>query len=1056
VRAGWNTITIGRRFAGWVLLLWGLAWAGLATAQISNPSLEIARPDVAHGWVHLTSPLQSNAVLTLEAASDLRGWQPIGTFHDALWNYPVADTLTLEQRFFRLRAGQRGVNDDWKNQILYPVEPFCPGTTNQDIAWVKFAILLKDPTRVYFQDSRKFLFHYDFATQRLAPFQNMDRAGFDAISLHRANQQVVLGAVLYPPGTGYYSPVTPFLEYGVQFSGLDAYTPAEIAAWYGLVTSAVHAANAAQPFYIPSFEQSDAVRTNAEAFAAFGIRIGSIESWVTVTSCYSPGWALGRLKYFPVAEITPAYAEGRLLTEDILLTDGVPADMPPLSGIISLAPATPNSHTAILARSFGIPFVYLLDAAERARVQALAGHKVILYAWVDMGVMRVSVIDVEGLLDPAFEAELLALKAPEPIQYQPKQHCGSIWASTDSLSPASIRFFGGKAANYGLLRRSVPGNCPTAIAFSFDLWDAFLDQVLPGGASLRETIATRMAPFTNYPPDIVSLSTNLAAIRDLFTTTATFSGAQQQQITNLLLSHFNPGRKIRFRSSTNVEDSEHFTGAGLYDSYSGCLLDDLDGDTSGPSQCDPQEPKERGVFRALQKVYASFYNDDAVLERLAHRVDENNVGMAVLVHYSFPDEDELANGVATPLFTFLPGATNLSGDFVTQLGAVSVTNPDGSSIPEVLSVSGPITNLSFALKQRSSLVPLGGYVIDWPLDYQEFLRLFLKIGGSFRQFYPAKSNFCLDFEYKKDAHLGLVVKQVREIPQAAGSGTTKTAFLIDIPVTLSIAQTEGNGVCACHRLKSIWNLHTASMRLVASNLVNGIYTHGTFDYVEQGTLQRLTGPLDSWPNASHSPSGNVNFWTTGSGPSRRNWRLETSVMTNVPTDRPPFLTQADFPKRLTVTYANPVPILHSGGSPGTITNETAELELCPLVTADAELQERTFTNSNVTIHTRFYWPKMPGGIIIIWTAPLLQFVETRITGLTTNPIVLTSYFSQTYHPLHHNFGEECIFEPWLEPGIPAATLAELEAANIQWIYVYRNFNGSTFWALGRDQVLRRL
>ena len=56
----------------------------------------------------------------------------------------------------------------------------------------------------------------------------------------------------------------------------------------------------------------------------------------------------------------------------------------------------------------------------------------------------------------------------------------------------------------------------------------------------------------------------------------------------------------------NVEDSEHFTGAGLYDSYSGCLMDDLDGDSTGPSQCDPAEPQERGVFRAIHKVYASF------------------------------------------------------------------------------------------------------------------------------------------------------------------------------------------------------------------------------------------------------------------------------------------------------------------------------------------------------------------------------------------------------------------------------------------------------------------
>src|SRR6185436_15721651 len=153
--------------------------------------------------------------------------------------------------------------------------------------------------------------------------------------------------------------------------------------------------------------------------------------------------------------------------------------------------------------------------------------------------------------------------------------------------------------------------------------------------TLRSNINRRLAPYTNYPPDIPSLKTNLAAIRSLLRSTARFTASQQQQIKHLLRP-FTVSRNIRFRSSTNVEDSDSFTGAGLYDSYSGCLLDDLDGDTAGPSHCDPTEEDERGVFRAIQRVYASFYNDNAFLERLRHGVKENEVGMGVLVHHSFP------------------------------------------------------------------------------------------------------------------------------------------------------------------------------------------------------------------------------------------------------------------------------------------------------------------------------------------------------------------------------------------------------------------------------------
>jgi hypothetical protein len=68
----------------------------------------------------------------------------------------------------------------------------------------------------------------------------------------------------------------------------------------------------------------------------------------------------------------------------------------------------------------------------------------------------------------------------------------------------------------------------------------------------------------------------------------------------------------------------------------------------------------------------------------------------------------------------------------------------------------------------------------------------------------------------------------------------------------------------------------------------------------------------------------------------------------------------------------------------------------------------------------------------------VRFEETRITGLTKDPIVLRGFYSQTYHPFHHNFGEEFAFEPRLEPGVPATLLDELRQANIQLILAFWN------------------
>jgi hypothetical protein len=1039
-----------------VCLLLGVLGASIiGFAQTNLPRLSIL-PRESNGWVRVSSSLASNSVLSLEASTHLNAWQRIATVHDALRSYPDVDATRFPQRFYRAAFSTRTQTNDWKNQLLFPNEPFRSASSSiDDVRWVKFTILLEDPVRVFYQHSTNFPFHYEFARQRLAPFLGMDRSAFDAVTLHRTNQQAVLGAVLYPPDAN-------FLEYGVQFVGLDPYPSEDVAQWMELVRATVHPESRAAAFYLPTFEQFDSAVSNKSYFEARDIPIMSIERWVEVNHCYSPGWAFGRLKFFTASEIAAAYADGRLRPEDILLTDGVPAETPLVAGILTLRPSTPNSHTAILATSFGIPFAYLPDPAEQTRVLQLVGREVVVRAVVRFGGSEVKVVDAEGLLTAAQKIELLSLKQAAPIQFSPKTPFGAISASTDGLVPSDIKSFGGKAANYGLLRRWVPGNCPPAIAFSFDLWDAFLDQTLPTGPTLRAAIATRLAPYTNYPPDIGALKTNLAAIRDLFRNTASFTPAQKQSITNALRV-FNPQRKIRFRSSTNVEDSEHFTGAGLYESFSGCLLDDLDGDTSGPSICDPTEANERGVFRALQRVYSSFYNDNAFLERLRHRVDESKVAMGVLVHHSFPDEEELANGVAALRFSLSAFSTNVSGDLVTQFGATPVTNPDGTAVPEIVDVLRFNAFNSLVFQQGSSLVPLGARVMNWESDYHGFMNLFTAVGHGFKQFYPAKNNFYLDFEYKKDLDLGLVVKQVREIPRPDSTNAT-APFLLEEPTDYCVAQEEFGDVFANHRLKSLWTFRTASLRLAASNLTQTLYRNCTLEYLSETNRLGLTGLMSSWPNAGNLFTGATEYdsWTTGNGNARRQWQLETALALTVTGSQPPIFTQKDFRKTLTVHYARPVPALDFQGNLTTTTNETVLLVPCPQLKPGAILRQQVFNGTNaangrlVTVGINYYWPRPPRGVVAGYTAPLVHFVETRLTGLTTNDIVLQGYYSQTYRPGHHNFSEEFIFEPRLEPGLSPATLAELNAANIQFLHVHwHGEDRVTFTVFRLDGSIRR-
>ena len=942
----------------------------------------------------------------------------------------------------------------WKNQISHPNEPFrVVGTSANDPDWVKFTILLSpyDSNTVYFQDSREYTFHYNFATEQLEPFVGMSRSEYDQVTLYEQGQRAVLGAVIMPPTGGYPAPPAP-PEYGIQFVRLDPYTREEIVEMFNVVKAGIIADPGVQALYFPSYEQLATAEANRDWFESQGIALGSTGRWAEGNACYSQGWALGELKFFPGDQIAGAYLAGDLLPGDILLTDGVPAEVPFVAGIISLLPSTPNSHVAILAKTYGVPFCHVALVEDANRAQQLVGHKIVLRVFDMYSGNNVRLIDVEGILDEATIAEILALKAPPVLNIPPMAHYGAYSAPAEGLLPSDIQYFGGKAANFGIVRTAVPGNSPVAAAFSFDLWNEFLDQNLGGGNTLREEIAARLSGYTYPPSHMAALSADLAAIREgLFKNTyvTSFTQAQKDAVISVLQDPnygYDPNSKIRFRSSTNVEDSNQFTGAGLYDSYSGCLADDLDGDSTGPCICDPNRPRERGVFRAIRRVFASFYNDNAFLERLRHDVNETDVGMALLVHHSFPDEFELANGVAILTKWYKTWRIEL----VTQLGATSVSNPGDGSIPEEVSVYVSSYGTYPELVRQSNLVPLGATVMDWQDDYNDLAELLVAVGEDYNNV-TGQDYFLLDLEYKKlacgGAALpagGLVVKQVREIPRP---DTTQriTTFLVNEPVEFRTFQGECSDIFANHRLKSKWLFETQSLWLTPKNLEDCFYSSAALEYLADNRILVMSGAPPLWPKAFHNSAGTnrvntVDGWFMHHLANPRACELHTNLIpTEVKVDESPILTLRDIEwVTLGIEYNEPV-LTWEWTGPNTTTTDLICLRPCPEPQAGDLLQQRYLeVPKGPSISTTFYWPPDPGAAAG-YTAPLSRWVETVIRGYTSEPIVLHGWYSQTYRPEHHNFAEHFIFEPRLEEGISRQILDELSAKDIRLIHFFYEY-----------------
>jgi hypothetical protein len=833
-------------------------------------------------------------------------------------------------------CGQITPSSDWKNSIEIPDDPFeFRDLAAKSLGWIKFTILTEpfDPNLVYFQDSKKYTLHYDFASERIDPFLGMSPEDFEQVTLHAQGQQAILGTVITPPMLPRRSQMDPIVpvayEYGIQFVRSDPYSREEIVEMFEVVRSSIDVDPNYQALYLPTYEQQSVAEANRDWLLQQGIIVGSPRRWITSNVCYSSGWTLGRLKYVATDEIETAYATGQLKPGDVLLTDAIPAEVPVVAGIVSLSPSTPNSHVAILAKTYSIPFAYLAFDEDVEQAQQLVGKQIVLSAYEDREVTKVRLVNVDGVLSEQQKEELLALKEPPVLSIVAAEHYGAYSAAVDDLGIGDIRYFGGKAANYSILREAIGGNCRIAAAFSFDLWNDFLDQQLYAGTTLRQFIRERLDGFTYPPADMASVLHELNAIRDVIRDPdmVQFTATMQQAVIDTLTDPrygFDGYRKIRFRSSTNVEDSEHFTGAGLYDSYSGCLADDLDGDNEGPSQCDPDRNGERGVFRAIRRVFASFYNDNAYLERLRHGINEGEVGMALLVHHSFPDEIELANGVATLEKSDTGPVAHLTEmTLVTQEGAFSVANPDPGIIPEEVTASRwqPTDPIVPRLRRGSNLVPLGSTVMEWTADYVQLAELLLDAAAEFERI-TGKSEYILDFEYKKvSTGEGLVVKQIREIPRSPQGGQM-TSMLINEPTCFCLYQGEYGDVFAYHRLKSVWKMQTHSLWLTKENLGRSILSHVDIEYLAAGRIRSVGGTPEFWPYGSHrlenTGPGRANvsdIWLMHhlANPRRMEFQME-GVPTEVSGAESPVVTLRDFVwygwphVTLRVEYDEPEPV----------------------------------------------------------------------------------------------------------------------------------------------------
>ena len=483
-----------------------------------------------------------------------------------------------------------------------------------------------------------------------------------------------------------------------------------------------------------------------------------------VYEAYTPGEGIGTVRLMSVSELVAATEAADFGYQDILVLDEAPLDVERvISGAITGSRQGELSHLNVRSAARGTPNCYLRDAHEqlaewegqRVRLTCSSNHWDITpatqaeaEAWWDA--IRPDPVDV-----PAIDAEATALVDLLEVP-----------TDTASQRATSLSRYGAKGSNLAALHQRLdPDLTLTGFVIPFAWYERFMAEgtwmVDLGGGEAEYSFSQTITAWLSDPD---FLTDGLVRRQRLEALQSAMKDTEPDAILRWMLSAKiasiwgNSTTMVRFRSSSNAEDSLTFSGAGLYESESACAADEWDDDSDGPSLCDPDKDNEESLSEALTDVWASLWGVAAYEERDWYGIDHGAVSMAVLVNTR--SKDEQANIVA---FTGSPTSEDSRHIINAQLGELAVVSAESGVIPEksLLTVEGGVVvdieriTASSETAGDGVVLPdvclerigevLAGLQADWPIDSDV----------------PTGHTVLLDTEWKVLSDGRLVIKQIR-------------------------------------------------------------------------------------------------------------------------------------------------------------------------------------------------------------------------------------------------------------------------------------------------------
>ncbi len=626
-----------------------------------------------------------------------------------------------------------GCTQDFRALASNPVDSTLPGARSAKVVYDT----AQTGGALYFQNSVTYEVHYEFVSTHLSggglPVVPQ-LASFNSTEYYSANRRFILGAITYYEEADAWT---------LELSPYDTASATMVATLFQAVKDAA--------FFGPALAfhpTSDAITTMAKKLPAGIPRVTTDQLYAKID--YQPlnlAKAIGRLT-FTTAD---ALDQGQYLSyQSIVVLDEVPNDISVVSGIITQEFQTPLSHLNVLSRNRKTPNMGLRNALTNPTLRSFEDQLVALEVTALAWSIRAA---TQEEAEAYWAAQKPAPKVLPPIDLGPRELLDvediAVESSSEPLRAtlkAATNAWGGKTAQYAILAKT--DGVPVKKAFGIPCY--YYCAFMQDNGIFAKVEALLADP--SFVADMDVRYQALAAVRaDILK--GQLAPELEAKLQAKLAAEY-PGKKMRFRTSTNSEDLEGFPCAGCYESHTGNPAD------------------WESVRDAIRLAFASTWLFRTFEERSYYGVDHKTVVMALLVHEYFADEE--ANGVAVTANIFDTSGLDPAYYINVQHGgdAEVVHPPKGVQSDQMLYYFGS-PNQPVSYLAHSNLIPVGTTVLT---RYQLYTlgTALAAIHDRFSAAYgPAIGNngwYAMDVEFKFDnadapAELAqLYVKQARPYP----------------------------------------------------------------------------------------------------------------------------------------------------------------------------------------------------------------------------------------------------------------------------------------------------